>query len=63
MAAYYDECQAALQDGVVKNADLADAGMIFGTGFPPFRGGPLFYFSQAAAVSSNKEATEVAANV
>lgn len=63
MAAYYDECQAALQDGVVKNADLADAGMIFGTGFPPFRGGPLFYFSQAAAESGSKEATEVAANV
>jgi 3-hydroxyacyl-CoA dehydrogenase/enoyl-CoA hydratase/3-hydroxybutyryl-CoA epimerase len=28
---------------VVENADLADAGVIFGTGFAPFRGGPLHY--------------------
>ncbi len=28
-------------EGVVADADLADAGMIFGTGFAPFRGGPL----------------------
>lgn len=27
--------------GVVADADLADAGVIFGTGFAPFRGGPL----------------------
>lgn len=63
MKAYHDECQAALADKVVKNSDLADAGMIFGTGFPPFRGGPLFYFSQAVAESSNNDQTEVAANV
>ena len=25
------------------HADLVDAGMIFGTGFAPFRGGPLYY--------------------
>ena len=29
--------------GVVENADLVDAGVIFGTGFAPFRGGPLHY--------------------
>jgi 3-hydroxyacyl-CoA dehydrogenase/enoyl-CoA hydratase/3-hydroxybutyryl-CoA epimerase len=27
----------------VADADLADAGVIFGTGFPPFRGGPLHW--------------------
>jgi 3-hydroxyacyl-CoA dehydrogenase / enoyl-CoA hydratase / 3-hydroxybutyryl-CoA epimerase len=27
----------------VEDADLADAGLIFGTGFAPFRGGPLKY--------------------
>ena len=31
----------ALSRGVVADADLADAGMIFGAGFPPFTGGPL----------------------
>ena len=40
---YTDECQAALADGIVADADLLDAGMVFGTGFAPFRGGPLHY--------------------
>ena len=30
-------------DGIVADADLADAGVIFGTGFAPFTGGPLHY--------------------
>lgn len=38
-----DESFACLREGVVANADLLDAGMIFGTGFAPFRGGPLHY--------------------
>ena len=29
--------------GIVADRDLADAGVIFGTGFAPFRGGPLHY--------------------
>jgi 3-hydroxyacyl-CoA dehydrogenase/enoyl-CoA hydratase/3-hydroxybutyryl-CoA epimerase len=37
------EAQKALDEGVVASADLVDAGMIFGTGFAPFRGGPLHY--------------------
>jgi 3-hydroxyacyl-CoA dehydrogenase/enoyl-CoA hydratase/3-hydroxybutyryl-CoA epimerase len=41
-----NECMAALREGVVENADLCDAGMIFGTGFAPFRGGPLHYAKQ-----------------
>ncbi|MFP4611010.1 MAG: 3-hydroxyacyl-CoA dehydrogenase NAD-binding domain-containing protein [Thiohalophilus sp.] len=38
-----NEAVACLRDEVVENADLADAGVIFGTGFAPFRGGPLHY--------------------
>lgn len=38
-----DESFACLREGVVADADLLDAGMIFGTGFAPFRGGPLCY--------------------
>ncbi len=34
---------ACLREGIVADADTADAGMIFGAGFPPFRGGPLAY--------------------
>lgn len=32
-----------VEDHVVADADLADAGIIFGTGFAPFRGGPLYW--------------------
>lgn len=45
---YFDACQAALADGIVEDADVLDAGMIFGTGFAPFRGGPLHYLKQKA---------------
>ena len=38
-----NEAVACLSEGVVANADLLDAGVIFGTGFAPFRGGPLNY--------------------
>lgn len=34
---------ACLHEGVVADADLLDAGMVFGTGFAPFRGGPMRY--------------------
>jgi len=43
-----DRCQAALADGIVEDADVLDAGMIFGTGFAPFRGGPLHYLEDRA---------------
>jgi len=36
-----NEAVACLREGVVSDADLLDAGVIFGTGFAPFRGGPL----------------------
>jgi 3-hydroxyacyl-CoA dehydrogenase/enoyl-CoA hydratase/3-hydroxybutyryl-CoA epimerase len=38
-----NECVACLREQVVASADLADAAVIFGTGFAPFRGGPLCY--------------------
>ncbi len=40
---YLNEAVACLREGVIDDADLLDAGMIFGTGFAPFRGGPLHY--------------------
>ncbi len=43
MQPYFDECRACLADGIVADRDAVDAGMIFGTGFAPFRGGPLYY--------------------
>jgi 3-hydroxyacyl-CoA dehydrogenase/enoyl-CoA hydratase/3-hydroxybutyryl-CoA epimerase len=38
-----NEAVACLHEEVVADADLLDAGVIFGTGFAPFRGGPLKY--------------------
>ncbi len=38
-----DESFSCLREGVVADADLLDAGMILGTGFAPFRGGPIHY--------------------
>lgn len=46
---YFEACEAALADGIVEDADVLDAGMIFGTGFAPFRGGPLHYLKQKGA--------------
>ncbi|MGY0503739.1 3-hydroxyacyl-CoA dehydrogenase NAD-binding domain-containing protein [Luteimonas sp. e5] len=38
-----NEAVACLAEGVVEDADLLDGGVIFGTGFAPFRGGPIQY--------------------
>jgi len=38
-----NEAVSCLHDGTVADADLLDAGVIFGTGFAPFRGGPIAY--------------------
>ena len=60
-----DECEKALKEGVVASADHVDAGVIFGTGFAPFRGGPLHYrqslkgpVSQPGAASAQARAAE-----
>jgi 3-hydroxyacyl-CoA dehydrogenase/enoyl-CoA hydratase/3-hydroxybutyryl-CoA epimerase len=44
-----NESVAALHDGVVADADLLDAGVIFGTGFAPFRGGPIAHIRAVGA--------------
>ena len=41
-----NEAATCLREGVVEDADLLDGGMIFATGFAPFRGGPLHYAKQ-----------------
>ena len=41
--AILNEAADCLHEGLVQDADLVDAGVIFGTGFAPFRGGPLQY--------------------
>jgi 3-hydroxyacyl-CoA dehydrogenase/enoyl-CoA hydratase/3-hydroxybutyryl-CoA epimerase len=41
--ALVNESVGCLREGVVAEADLLDAAVIFGTGFAPFRGGPMAY--------------------
>ncbi|MFZ9905086.1 MAG: 3-hydroxyacyl-CoA dehydrogenase family protein, partial [Steroidobacteraceae bacterium] len=36
-----NECVACLREGLVEREEWIDAGMIFGAGYAPFRGGPL----------------------
>lgn len=45
-----NESMACLREEIVETKDFLDAGMIFGTGFAPFRGGPLHYAEQFGIV-------------
>lgn len=54
---FLEECRAASRDGIVADDDLLDAGIVFGTGFAPFRGGPMHYMSRSS-FSSQSSATE-----
>lgn len=40
-----EEAKQCLKEEVVQDSDLLDAGMIFATGFAPFRGGPMHWSS------------------
>jgi 3-hydroxyacyl-CoA dehydrogenase/enoyl-CoA hydratase/3-hydroxybutyryl-CoA epimerase len=52
-----NEAVACRHDGVVEDDDALDAGIVFGTGFAPFRGGPMHYI-RASGVSNLKERLE-----
>ncbi len=49
---FVDEAKSALAERIVADADLVDAGAIFGTGFAPFRGGPLHYAQEQGVASA-----------
>ncbi len=49
--AMLNEAVSCLHDKVVEDADLLDAGVIFGTGFAPFRGGPIQHIKTVGAAS------------
>lgn len=56
-----NEAVACLHDNVVDDADLLDAGIIFGTGFAPFRGGPIQYIRDTGADALRTQLEELAA--
>jgi len=55
-----NECVACLREGVVEDADLVDAAVIFGTGFAPFRGGPLWYAQSRGFATVEARLSELA---
>jgi 3-hydroxyacyl-CoA dehydrogenase/enoyl-CoA hydratase/3-hydroxybutyryl-CoA epimerase len=54
-----NECISCLADGIVEDDDLVDAGMVFATGFAPFRGGPMRYIQEQGAASLHQELTQL----
>lgn len=50
---FLDECKAVSKEGIVEDDDLLDAGIIFGTGFAPFTGGPMNYLKQQSETTIN----------
>ena len=55
-----NECAAVLRERIVADADLIDAGVIFGSGFAPFRGGPLAYARKRGIEAVVARLTELA---
>ncbi|SDD36073.1 3-hydroxyacyl-CoA dehydrogenase NAD-binding domain-containing protein [Aquimonas voraii] len=58
--AFVNEAVACLHEGVVADADLLDAGVIFGTGFAPFRGGPIQYVRAEGAAKLKSRLEQLA---
>lgn len=56
----FNECVACLREGVVGDMDLLDTGVIFGTGFAPFRGGPMNYLNRQGAGKMQARMRELA---
>jgi 3-hydroxyacyl-CoA dehydrogenase/enoyl-CoA hydratase/3-hydroxybutyryl-CoA epimerase len=54
-----NEACACLAEGIVADADLLDAGMVFGTGFAPFTGGPIHYARQRGVEQIVNRLTEL----
>lgn len=54
-----NEAITCLREEVVSEADLLDAGIIFGTGFAPFRGGPIHYAEKLGFEAQIKQFQEL----
>tara|TARA_R110002049_G_scaffold182041_2_gene349650 strand:+ start:73863 stop:75893 length:2031 start_codon:yes stop_codon:yes gene_type:complete len=54
-----NETVKCLEEGLLEDADLLDAGVIFGTGFAPFRGGPVQYAKTAGPIKLRDRLSEL----
>ncbi len=59
--ALVNESVAVLREATVEDADLLDAGVMLGTGFAPFRGGPIAYAKQRGPHEIVRRLEELAA--
>ncbi|UCC56497.1 MAG: enoyl-CoA hydratase/isomerase family protein [Gammaproteobacteria bacterium] len=50
-----NEAVSCVREQVVANEELLDAGLVFGTGFAPFRGGPMHHIHAIGAAPLRKE--------
>jgi 3-hydroxyacyl-CoA dehydrogenase / enoyl-CoA hydratase / 3-hydroxybutyryl-CoA epimerase len=60
LLALVNEAVACLREGVISDADLLDAAVIFGTGFAPFRGGPIAYARARGIPETVRRLTDLA---
>lgn len=56
---FLNEATACKREQVVEGDDLIDAGIIFGTGFAPFRGGPLHYIHDQGVSNLNSRLSQL----
>jgi len=56
---FLNEATACKREQVAEGDDLIDAGVIFGTGFAPFRGGPLHYIQSHGVTELNSRLGEL----
>ena len=54
-----NESVAILRENIVEDHDLLDAGVIFATGFAPFRGGPMQYAKSRGMAAVRLRLTEL----
>jgi len=54
-----NECVACIRDEVVETTDFLDAGIVYGTGFAPFRGGPVQHIKNSGVEKQFKALSDL----
>jgi enoyl-CoA hydratase/long-chain 3-hydroxyacyl-CoA dehydrogenase len=57
---FVNEAAKCLEDEIIGDPVVGDIGLVFGTGFAPFRGGPFRYIDQVGVDKSVRTMNELA---